>query len=213
MKKLFFILSILLLTFGGTVTNTVHAQTVADIFLAETPITWLGVDYSQMKFVGPLDISSSQMDDYAKVLNDLYLREPKKYNLTSAFNKNSISTNLSYIEKANAAMNTDNVASSDSKDMSRFTKESIEKIVKNYHLKESGIGLVYVAEALSKTEESGAYWVTFVDMQKGTVLLTERVTGKAVGFGFRNYWAGSFYGTLKQIKGGLYQKWKKNAAK
>ncbi len=213
MKKAKVISTIIFLLCAGVFAKNSTAQSVADIFLGETEITWLGVDYSEMKFIGPLDVSATQLDDYAKTWNDLYLREPKKYNLTETFNKQTIPSNLSYVEKINAAMNTDKVMSSDSKDLERFTKESISEIVKKYKIKESGIGLIYITEALSKNDESGAYWVTFIDMKTSSVLLTERVAAKAVGFGFRNYWAGSFYGTLKEIKGKLYNSWKKKYVK
>jgi len=213
MKKAKVISTIIFLLCAGVFAKHSTAQSVADIFLGETEITWLGVDYSEMKFIGPLDVSATQLDDYAKTWNDLYLREPKKYNLTETFNKQTIPSNLSYVEKMNAAMNTDKVMSSDSKDLERFTKESISEIVKKYKIKESGIGLIYITEALSKNDESGAYWVTFIDMKTSSVLLTERVAAKAVGFGFRNYWAGSFYGTLKEIKGKLYNSWKKKYVK
>ncbi len=202
------------LLLGGTfATKQLSAQTVADIFKSETPITWLGVDYSDMRFIGPLDVNPSQLDEFAKTLNDLFLREPKKYDVAAPFDKQTVTSNLKYVEKANAAMNTDQVLSSDSKDMTRFSMETVAKKVGTYGLNEKGIGLVYITEALNKNDQEAAYWVTFVNMADGKVLLTERVTGKAVGFGFRNYWAGSFYGTLKQIKGGLYKDWKKKYSK
>ena len=202
------------LLLGGTfATKQLSAQTVADIFKSETPITWLGVDYSDMRFIGPLDVNPSQLDEFAKTLNDLFLREPKKYDVAAPFDKQTVTSNLKYVEKANAAMNTDQVLSSDSKDMTRFSMETVAKKVGTYGPNEKGIGLVYITEALNKNDQEAAYWVTFVNMADGKVLLTERVTGKAVGFGFRNYWAGSFYGTLKQIKGGLYKDWKKKYSK
>ena len=202
------------LLLGGTfATKQLSAQTVADIFKSETPITWLGVDYSDMRFIGPLDVNPSQLDEFAKTLNDLFLREPKKYDVAAPFDKQTVTSNLKYVEKANAAMNTDQTLSSDSKDMTRFSMETVAKKVGTYGLSEKGIGLVYITEALNKNDQEAAYWVTFVNMADGKVLLTERVTGKAVGFGFRNYWAGSFYGTLKQIKGGLYKDWKKKYIK
>ncbi len=58
------------------------AQTKADIFLFETPISWLGVDYSDKRYIGLLDVSTSQLDDYAKSINDIIVQEPKKSNPT-----------------------------------------------------------------------------------------------------------------------------------
>ena len=50
-------------------------------------------------------------------------------------------------------------------------------------------------------------WVTFVDMNKKTVLFTKRLTEKSGGFGFRNYWAKIFFGALKDI-GDNMKHWK-----
>ncbi len=213
MKKVILVCCLLVLIIPGYFSSRAVAQSAAGVFQKNTPLTWLGVDYSDVRYIGTLEVGASQLDDYAKVINDLILREPKKYNLTSAFDKDTVSSNLTYIEKVNAAMNTDKVLSTDAADLKRYSIETITERVKSYKLNESGIGLVFIVEAMSKTHEESPVWVTFVDMKSGAVLFSERVTGKPAGFGFRNYWAGAVYSTLKQIKGGLYNKWKKQYAK
>jgi len=40
------------------------------------------------------------------------------------------------------------------------------------------------------------------------VLLTERFTEKASGFGFRNYWAKTIWNALEDIRKGKYKEWK-----
>lgn len=76
-----------------------------------------------------------------------------------------------------------------------------EQIVSNYKIPDdlSGVGLVFIAESYSKPEEAGAYYVTFIDLSTKKVLSTERMTGKAKGFGLRNYWAYTFYKVLQEI--------------
>jgi hypothetical protein len=37
-------------------------------------------------------------------------------------------------------------------------------------------------------------------MRTKKVLFTKRITGKALGFGFRNYWAGSMKNVFKTMK-------------
>ncbi len=213
MKKVTSTFCLLLILWGAFSSNPMAAQSKADVFATTTPITWLGVDFSDMRFLGLLDVEASQLDDYAKSINSVIVQEPKKYDFTTTFDKQSVTPDLKYIEKLNAAMNTDKVVSSDAKDFDRYSKETISATVKSYNLKESGIGLVFIVEALSKTDEKSAIWVTFVDMKSGTVLLTERVIGKPAGFGFRNYWAGSIYSCLKQIKSKLYKEWKSQGSK
>ena len=57
--------------------------------------------------------------------------------------------------------------------------------------------MLFVIDGMSKSKEEASGWVTFVDMKSKKVLLTEYKTGKAGGFGFRNYWAKSFQNILK----------------
>jgi hypothetical protein len=63
----------------------------------------------------------------------------------------------------------------------------------------SGIGLILIAESYSKPNTQGAYFVTFFDIDSKKVLVTERMLGKARGFGLRNYWANSYYTVLQQV--------------
>ena len=63
------------------------------------------------------------------------------------------------------------------------------KVVKSYKLKhEKGIGLVFVVDRLVKLQETGCIYVVFFDVSSRKVLKCERVSEKAFGFGFRNYW-------------------------
>jgi len=39
--------------------------------------------------------------------------------------------------------------------------------------------------------------VTFFDIQTKQVLLTEKIDGKAGGYGFRNFWEGAYFKVMK----------------
>jgi len=82
--------------------------------------------------------------------------------------------------------------------------------VKGFDFKgKKGLGVLLVCEAMSKSEKAIALWVTFVDMSSRKVLLTDRVEGKtAMGFGFRNFWAGGIKSALEQIEKKKYKEWK-----
>jgi len=90
--------------------------------------------------------------------------------------------------------------------------EDIKKHVKSYDLSgKKGIGLVFVMEGMSKTNKEATMYVTLVDMASKKVLLSEQMTGKAQGFGLRNYWAYTVYKVLNAIDKGKYSDWKKTA--
>ena len=63
-------------------------------------------------------------------------------------------------------------------------------------------------ESLSKTSENGSMWVTFVDMDTKKLILTERMVGKAMGFGFRNYYAYTVYKVIQDIKKNKLSAWR-----
>ena len=75
-----------------------------------------------------------------------------------------------------------------------------------------GLGLVYVVEALNKTEEKAVVHVVFFDVASKEILWTKEYTEKPRGFGFRNYWAGAFYKTM-DVSGDDFQKAMKKAKK
>jgi hypothetical protein len=53
---------------------------------------------------------------------------------------------------------------------------------------------------MNKNAKSATYWVTFIDLQSGNVLLSKKMIGDAGGFGFKNYWLGSVKSVIKQMK-------------
>ena len=69
----------------------------------------------------------------------------------------------------------------------RFTNATIESIVRGYNFSgKKGIGLMFIMETMNKASATASMYVTFINLSSGKVLLTERMTAKAAGFGFRN---------------------------
>jgi hypothetical protein len=71
---------------------------------------------------------------------------------------------------------------------------------------------VFIVEGLNKPGAKGSMYVTFIDMATKKVLFSERMVGKAGGFGYKNYWAKSVFEVLEDIQKSKYKEWKnKNA--
>ncbi len=99
--------------------------------------------------------------------------------------------------------------STNTADETRLKQEDIEKMVKQYDFSgKKGVGLIVFMESLSKTSENGSMWVTFVDMDTKKLILTERMVGKAMGFGFRNYYAYTVYKVIQDIKKNKLSAWR-----
>jgi len=196
---------ILLLLFALTFFSAT-GQTKSDIF-TQTPVTWLGLDFTQLKFIGSANqfkgegaVTNEVMrDKYFKGWNQLFITEQKKYNIASAVNRSSVTYAIEITEAANSH-STANYFTDNPTDDQLLTKKKIADLIGNYDFQgKTGLGLLFFVEYMDKNQAEASIWVTFVNMETKTVLLTKQETGKAGGFGFRNYWAKSFYNVLSDI--------------
>ena len=187
---------------------SVVAQTKADIFGGSADITFLGIDFTQTKFIGSAtqfkdagEITSSEFrDKYIPSWNQLFINEQKKYDVAKAVKRAEVKYAMDVTEKANNAIK-GNFFSDDPNDYKKLDEQKIANLVKNYNFQgKTGIGLIFFIDGMSKSKDEASGWVTFVDMKSKKVLLTEYKTGKAGGFGFKNYWAKSFHNILKSTE-------------
>jgi hypothetical protein len=187
--------------------QSIWAQSKADIFEGKTPITWLGLDYTQAKYI-PESSESSQdqvittetIRSYISAWNYLFMTEPRKFNVARTTHRAYVDNALGVTEKANNAINKD-LVSKNHADFKTLTEESIAELVKNYDYQgKTGIGMLFFIEGMDKETKTEGAWVTFVDMNSKTVLYTTYLTGKTGGMGFRNNWADATFRILKQVE-------------
>lgn len=203
-----------LLLFACLVLNAGFAfadNSMADLFNGKTKLTFLGLDFTQAKYVGRVGFTdpAAIQNQYIASWNNLIEMEPKKFSLQKAFElpDDQYASKVEDMIKFNKAAN---VADNITEDEAMLTEDQVKKSVSKYALSEKdGVGLVYVVESLSKTAEKMTVWATFIDLSTKKVLYTEKVEGKAAGFGFRNYWAGAVYKINQAIDSKLYKKWSK----
>ncbi|MBG9376671.1 hypothetical protein I5907_10520 [Panacibacter sp. DH6] len=208
MKRTF--ISAILIALSVVCTVAANAQTIQDVFKAETNLTWLGIDFSGVKILGHTDI---EVEDFTNRqfagINELVLNEPKKFDLPKAFHKAGVETDLSVVKAKNKGLDPDKIKSANDADRSRFTNKTIEKMVKGYNISgKKGVGVVFIMESMSKTAERSSMYITFINMSTGKVIHTERIEEKVGGFGLRNYYAKSIYEALKDIEKTKYKDWK-----
>ncbi len=208
MKRLTAICSMVFLSFIF-LCGTIQAQTLKDFFnSAETPVTWLGVDFTRVKVLNEINGTPSSIREQFNKINQLILNEPKKYAVDLAFDKPGIVKDIRFTMAKNEKTDPEKIMDTGGDDL-RFKKQDVESIVKGYDFGDKkGLGIIFVAETLNKATVTGAFYVTIIDMGTKKVLLTERMTAKPAGFGFRNYWAKTIYDILMQIGRGKYNEWK-----
>ena len=171
-------------------------------------ITWLGLDFSQAKFIGPAsqfkdagEITSDEFrDKYTVSWNQLFIAEPKKFDVAEMVHRPSVTYALEVTAKANGKIKKDFFGASPN-DFKTLDEKKIDDLVSKYDFQgKTGSGVLFFVEGMSKGEAQAGAWVTLVDMKTKKVLLTTFKIGKAGGFGFRNYWAKSWANILKEAK-------------
>ncbi|MGG7663422.1 hypothetical protein [Dyadobacter sp. BHUBP1] len=207
MKKLLLIAFVL---FNAAVAQA--DNTMADLFAGKTKLVFLGLDFTQAKYIGKAGFMDAQAIQNQHIVswNNLIELEPKKFSLQKAFNLKD-DQYKSKVEDMVALNKSVNVEKNITDDEYSITEDQVKKSVAKYSLSEKdGVGIVYVVESLNKNAEKLVAWVTFIDLGTKKVIHTEKVEGKAGGFGFRNYWAGGVYKINQEIDKSLYKKWSKS---
>ncbi|MBC7686873.1 MAG: hypothetical protein H7211_01705 [Aquabacterium sp.] len=192
-------------------TQPLFAQSLKEVFNSpETPVFYLGVDFTLARLIDAPEVASDIRDRQYPAINDLIVNESKKYDLAAAFHKSNIDHDLGLVAKRNAKINTEEIKSTNSADYNRLKEEDITKLVNGFNFEgKKGIGLLFVADGMSKGKKSEGLWVTLIDMAAKKVLMTERMEGKTgMAFGFRNYWATPIRAVIDDIEKKKYKEWK-----
>jgi len=192
------------------------AQSKSDIFSDDTELTWLGLDFSEVHFIGTAAqwqdagaITSTDLrDKYFVLWNEIFVDEKAKYDISKATNRTIVKYAVDVTATINAKSDKDYFVD-DPGSFRHLDKEKIASMVKQYDYKgKKGLGMMFVVEGMHKEAKKASMWVVFVNMDTKTLLLAKQVEGAAGGFGFRNYWAKSFYNGLKEVENN-FDRWKK----
>lgn len=193
---------------------SMKAQTAKDAFNA-TEVVWYGLDFTKAKFVGQFDQGFGAMpatgtdmkNKWIPQWNALIAKEPQNFKIKEAFRKDNVYYDMAPVNEINSKIDVDNCMSFNA---GKIERSEIDAMVKKYGAgdKKEGIGLVFIVENFNKGTEMADVYVTFFDIASRKVLFTEKMSGKAMGVGMRNYWAGSIKAILKAIDTTEYKNWK-----
>lgn len=186
------------------------AQSNSELFNSAKMI-WFGVDMSRSKLVGvegftdPYDIQKR----YVPAWNSLVLSEAEKYDVRKFFKKGEVVNDIVAVEAVNEKINPGEWVQTNSYTLD---KSEIAGMVKKYNgTEKEGLGLVFIVESFDKFKESGFIYVTFFNIATKEVILTEKLSAKAGGFGVRNYWAKTIFGVMEMSEKKMGA-WKKQVA-
>ncbi|MBZ5858864.1 hypothetical protein [Flavihumibacter profundi] len=189
---------------------TVSAQNQSGPFAKDVPILYLGIDFTQVKVINDASATPSDIKNrYFAGINLVVISEVKKYDWQKALDKSNYSIDLGIVTARNEKIDETKISSNNTADETRLKPGDIENLLQQYDFSgKKGIGLVLFMESLSKSSENGTMWVTFVNMDTQKMILTEKMTGKAMGFGFRNYYAYTVYKVIQDIKKNKLSEWR-----
>ncbi len=192
-----------------------------DVFTGDD-IIWYGLDFSNSKFIGMFDqfVGAGEVDaydlknKYVPSWNTLILTEPAKYDIGKTFRKTNVYRDIKPVERVNKRIDEDNMMTYNDfcfQDPESLISEAIRKYSTGD--KSTGLGVVFFIEYFHKEREEVSLYVTFFDIGTKNVLFTERMIGRARGFGLRNYWAGAIYNIMIQIQKTEFSAWKQKYTK
>jgi len=193
-----------------------RSQTVNDLFKSnDTKISWLGVDYTHVRLIGDFsqfsgigeESSVEIRNKYFPAWNKLILSEPKKYDLKGMLRKGNIFYDIDLVMGNNYETAIEELESYNNPN---YSLEQIKGFVKEISFtNKEGIGVIFIAESLNKNNEEAYFHFVAIKMATNEILIHERLRGEPRGFGIRNYWAGSIYDVMNQIRVIHYKRWKK----
>lgn len=194
-----------------------HAQDFKNFLKDKNAETyWLGIDYSQMVFVGEgfENINENEggdksllKDRFFDSWNDIVVNEEKRYDWEKAFKKNKVENAIASTKKRNKNANLNAIFVSD---LQKLGKAKVENYIKNLNFdKNTGYGILIVMESMDKSKELGTYYLAIINLSNKKILHTEYFEEKAGGFGFRNYWIKPVHFGITKIQKKLYKQWLK----
>lgn len=191
MKKQFILLA--LIVFAAFAFNNPDQR----VFTAPE-IVWCGIDFSEAKCIGPDGFNEPDQvkERYFSAWNELVLNESDKFNIQKFYSKSKQTNDLSVVNERNQMPELEGLVISEPY---AFKEGQLEKIVRSYDLAmaQEGVGVVYVVESLNKTAQEAVIDVVFFDIASKDILWSKQYKESPKGFGFRNYWAGAIYKTMK----------------
>lgn len=153
-----------------------------------------GVDFSNTKVCGA-DETDEQFRKAFGGINGLFISESKKYDVSKAFKKEfrTLDLDVAIMRSADAKLER-----SKPNEVCEMTDDQVNDILSAYGAPgEDGVGVLIIAELLSKKDLTASYNVVFFDIATKNVLYFNRVSGSPGGFGLRNFWAGSVKDMLR----------------
>jgi len=163
--------------------------------LSQPAVVWFGIDFTGAKFTSVTEDPAVIVNQYLNAINSLIIMESPKFYIKKYFKKSEVTNSIDIVNSSNSGIDPKTLVITEEY---KIGQDDIKKIISKYKTSDNkGTGLVFIAENLNKITQTGSFYVCFFDIASNDIIDCERMTGKAAGFGFRNYWAGSVFNVMK----------------
>ena len=196
MKKLLLLLFVIL---PGMVFSLGHGEGQT-----APKMNFYGVDFTLVKTFAVKE-EAGKVAKAFEAINKLIVTETKKYQYGNFFTKYIREIDQSSELKKIQFTTFDNVSIDEAIYRARIMNEAgmptynktfkiddvaLASLIKSFNVgKDTGYGVLYVAELLNKEDGVGNFIVVCFNVKTKKIIFSERVSAKAAGFGLRNYWA------------------------
>ena len=131
-------------------------------------IKFYGVDYSQAKVFGA-DESPIQFKDAFRRINELFITEAKKYNVGKQLKKEVTEISLDAVNQVNENINVAELMTT--KREYSLSKEQIKAAIEALPIQKTpGVGMVFIAQFLDKSNARGTYEVVFFNTETKEII-------------------------------------------
>ena len=190
------------------------AQGASEVFnSSKVVVEFVGLDFSHVKLVGEEGFNNPEKikNYYFGALNGLLMSEMEKYDVKRAFMRQDMDYALDVTERVNDEIDFIDLVTN--RTPKSFSDETLQGIISAYDLSETeaDYGLSFVVHSLNKFQEQAYIYVVLFDTKSKEILFSDKLSGEAGGFGFRNYWARSVYNIIKDIQKQKYRRWRKDS--
>jgi len=210
MKKIIFILL-------SVVSFSILSQNTAKEIFSFNTVVWYGLNFTKAKMIGQFDQAmgagaasgNDLKNKWIPAWNSIILTEPKNFKIKEAFKKDEVFYDIAANEKLNANINSEELMTFNSykfDDAQKTVKEIVSKLKGGERTE--GIGVTFIVESFNKSLDEAVFYVTVFDIKTKNILIIEKIIGKPVGIGLRNFWAGAVKHVIKQITTDYYKIWK-----
>ncbi|MBQ7819224.1 MAG: hypothetical protein IJ341_05955 [Bacteroidales bacterium] len=182
-------------TTPAPVKNTTNNVPARKWYVPKAPVVMYGVDYSHVQLRGVSESFQQYISIFSQV-NAIYNKEPDKYNFSKLVGKNTavyttpMDELIQHIDWG-YAMSGGGIPQ----------VKPVAEIIKKYNLPHTeGVGMVFIAWLLDRTEAKTFYDVVLFDIKDRRIIFNTTVSAEAGGFYPRNFWANSVCEVIENKK-------------